>query len=102
MDAIKQTVAKWGGIDILVNNASAISLTDTEHTPLKRYDLMNGVNARGTWLVSKHCLPHLKVKGGHILNLSPPLSFEPRWFDKHVAYTMAKFGMSMCVAGTEH
>lgn len=98
--AIQQTVQKWGSIDIVVNNASAIMLTDTENTPLKRYDLMNQVNARGTWLVSKHCLPHLKkASNPHILNLSPPLTFEERWFEPHVAYTMAKFGMSMCVLG---
>ena len=98
--AIEKTVQEWGGIDILVNNASAISLTDTENTPVKKYDLMHQVNARGTWLVSKLALPHLKrAKNPHILNLSPPLSVETRWFEPHVAYTMAKFGMSFCVLG---
>ncbi len=98
--AVDKTVATFGGIDILVNNASAISLTGTLDTPIKRYDLMNGVNARGTFLTSKVCLPHLlKASNPHILNISPPLSMEPRWFAHHVAYTMAKYGMSMCVLG---
>eukprot|EP00158_Paraphelidium_tribonemae_P009075 Partr_v1_DN28761_c2_g1_i12_m62566 putative Hydroxysteroid dehydrogenase like 2 len=98
--ALKATADLWGGIDIIVNNASAISLTDTESTPVKRYDLMNQVNARGTWMVSKHAIPYLKKsKNPHILNLSPPLSFESRWFDGTTAYTIAKFGMSMCVLG---
>ncbi len=98
--AVEQAVAAFGGIDILVNNASAISLTPTLDTPMKRYDLMHGVNTRGTFLVSKLCLPHLlKAANPHILNISPPLSMEPRWFAGHVAYTMAKYGMSMCVLG---
>ena len=98
--ALKETADKWGRIDVVVNNASAISLTSTEDTPAKRYDLMNQVNARGTWLVSKHALPYLlKSDNPHILMLSPPLTFEQRWFEPHVAYTMAKFGMSMCVLG---
>lgn len=98
--AIDQTIEKFGGIDILVNNASAISLTPTEATTMKRYDLMHSVNTRGTFLCSKLCIPHLKKSSNpHILNLSPPLNMETRWFENHVAYTMAKFGMSMCVLG---
>ena len=102
--AVKQCVAHFGGIDILVNNASAISLTNTLDTPMKRFDLMFGVNVRGTYLCSQKCLPHLKASAGagrnpHILNLSPPLNMKPRWFASHVAYTMAKYGMSMCVLG---
>jgi len=89
-----------GGIDILVNNASAIHLTGTEHTPMKRYDLMHQINTRGTFACSQACIPHLKRAGNpHILNISPPLNMETRWFAPHVAYTMAKFGMSMCVLG---
>lgn len=99
-DAVAQTVAKFGGIDILVNNASAISLTGTLETPMKRYDLMHQINIRGTFLCSQVCLPHLlKADNPHILNLSPPLNMEAKWFKNHVAYTMAKFGMSMCVLG---
>jgi citronellol/citronellal dehydrogenase len=102
--AVATAVAAFGGIDILVNNASAISLTTTEATEMKRYDLMHSINTRGTFLCSKLCVPHLKkaaAAGGnaHILNLSPPLNMETRWFAPHVAYTMAKFGMSMCVLG---
>ncbi len=83
-----------------MNNASAISLTGTLETPMKRYDLMHGINMRGTFLTSQVCLPHLlKAKNAHILNISPPLQMEARWFEHHVAYTMAKFGMSMCVLG---
>jgi citronellol/citronellal dehydrogenase len=97
---VQKTVDTFGGIDILVNNASAISLTDTEHTPMKRYDLMHQVNARGTFACSQACLPWLsKGDNPHILNLSPPLNMSPRWFAKHCAYTMAKYGMSMCVLG---
>ena len=100
LDAVEQTVAKFGGIDICVNNASAISLTGTEATDMKRYDLMNQINARGTFLTSKACLPHLKrAANPHVLMLSPPLDMAPRWFAGHVAYSMAKFGMSMCVLG---
>ncbi|XP_059177790.1 hydroxysteroid dehydrogenase-like protein 2 [Physella acuta] len=99
-EAVKQTVAKFGGIDILVNNASAISLTPTLATPMKKYDLMNGVNARGTYLCSQACLPYLlKSPNPHILNISPPLNMSPKWFAGHVAYTMAKYGMSMCALG---
>lgn len=98
--AVARTVARFGGIDILVNNASAISLTGTLETPIKRYDLMQGVNARGTYLCSQLCVPHLRrAANPHILNLSPPLNLEARWFAPHVAYTMAKYGMSMCVLG---
>ncbi|HVK76247.1 MAG TPA: NAD(P)-dependent oxidoreductase [Kofleriaceae bacterium] len=99
-DAVKKTVDTFGGIDILVNNASAIHLTGTEATPMKRYDLMHGINTRGTFVCSQACIPHLrKAANPHVLNLSPPLNMEPRWFGPHVAYTMAKFGMSMCVLG---
>jgi citronellol/citronellal dehydrogenase len=99
-EAVKLAVATFGGIDVLVNNASAISLTGTVDTPMKRYDLMHGVNTRGTFLCSQACIPHLaKSDNAHILNISPPLNMEARWFSPHVAYTMAKFGMSMCVLG---
>jgi len=98
--AVEKTLETFGGIDILVNNASAISLTGTLQTPMKRYDLMHQVNIRGTYLCSQKCIPYLKkAKNPHILNLSPPLQMEERWFAPHVAYTMAKFGMSMCVLG---
>jgi citronellol/citronellal dehydrogenase len=99
-DAVQQAVNAFGGLDILVNNASAISLTDTLQTPARRFDLMFGVNVRGTFLASQACIPHL-VKGAnpHILNLSPPLGMNPKWFKDHVAYTMAKYGMSMCTLG---
>ena len=104
VDAVKQTAEKFGGIDIVVNNASAINLTNTEATPIKRFDLMFGVNVRGTFLVTRACLPYLKNAGErkrnpHVLTLSPPLNMDPRWFAPHVAYTMAKYGMSMCVLG---
>jgi citronellol/citronellal dehydrogenase len=99
-EAVKQAVAKFGGIDILVNNASAISLTGTLETPMKRFDLMHQINTRGTFACSQACIPHLaKASNPHILNLSPPLQMETRWFAPHVAYTMAKFGMSLCVLG---
>ena len=98
--AVEQAVRRFGGIDILVNNASAISLTGTLETPMKRYDLMMGVNARGTFLCSQACLPHLKKAANpHILTLSPPLDMRPKWFAPHLAYTMTKYGMSMCVLG---
>jgi citronellol/citronellal dehydrogenase len=98
--AVEAAVREFGGIDILVNNASAISLTGTEHTPMKRYDLMHQINTRGTFACSQACIPHLKkASNPHILNISPPLNMEERWFAPHVAYTMAKFGMSMCVLG---
>lgn len=99
-NAVQEAVNKFGGIDILINNASAISLTGTSETEMKKYDLMQGVNTRGTFLVSKECLPYLKKsKNPHILNLSPPLNMQPHWFKNHVAYTIAKYGMSMCVLG---
>ncbi len=98
--SVASTVETFGGIDILVNNASAIMLTTTLATPMKRYDLMHQVNARGTFMCSQLCIPHLKkADNPHILNLSPPLNMESRWFAPHVAYSMAKFGMSMCVLG---
>jgi citronellol/citronellal dehydrogenase len=98
--AIQAGVDKFGGIDILVNNASAINLTGTVQTSMKRYDLMHHINTRGTFLCSQKCIPHLlKSDNPHVLNLSPPLNMEERWFGPHVAYTMAKFGMSMCVLG---
>jgi citronellol/citronellal dehydrogenase len=102
--AVEATVARFGGIDILVNNASAISLTGSLETPMKRFDLMFGVNVRGTFLCSQSCLPYLKASAAagrnpHILTLSPPLNMDAKWFRDHVAYTMAKYGMSMCVLG---
>jgi citronellol/citronellal dehydrogenase len=98
--AVAKTVETFGGIDICVNNASAINLTGTEQLDMKRYDLMHQINTRGTFLCSKTCIPHLKkAQNPHVLNLSPPLNMEERWFAPHVAYTMAKFGMSMCVLG---
>jgi len=98
--AVEQAVGHFGGIDILVNNASAISLTGTLETPMKRYDLMMGVNARGTFLCSQACLPYLeRAVNPHILTLSPPLDMQAKWFAPHLAYTMAKYGMSMCVMG---
>ena len=98
--AVERAVEAFGGIDILVNNASAINLTGTLATPLKRFDLMMGINVRGTWLCSRTCLPHLKkAKNPHILMLSPPLDLRPQWFGPHLAYTLSKYGMSMCVLG---
>jgi citronellol/citronellal dehydrogenase len=99
-EAVARTVETFGGIDICVNNASAIQLTGTLETDMKRYDLMNQINARGTFLVSRLCIPHLKLaENPHILNLAPPLDMKAKWFKNHVAYTMAKFGMSMCTLG---
>ncbi|HEU0257848.1 MAG TPA: NAD(P)-dependent oxidoreductase [Burkholderiales bacterium] len=98
--AVAAAAERFGGIDILVNNASAISLSGTMETPLKRLDLMFGINVRGTYASSQACVPHLrKAANPHILTLSPPLNMNPRWFKNHVAYTMAKYGMSMCVLG---
>jgi citronellol/citronellal dehydrogenase len=98
--AIAQTVEEFGGIDILVNNASAISLTNTPDTDIKRFDLMHQINTRGSYLCSKLCLPHLaRSPNPHILMISPPLSVEERWFAPHVGYSIAKFGMSLCVLG---
>lgn len=100
VEAVEQTVQRFGGIDICVNNASAIQLTGTLGTDMKRYDLMHQINTRGTFVTSKACIPHLKRSANpHVLMLSPPLDMNPRWFGPHVAYTMAKFGMSMCVLG---
>ena len=99
-EAVEKTVAAFGGIDICVNNASAIQLTGTEATDMKRYDLMHQINARGTFLTSKACIPHLKrASNPHVLMLSPPLDMSPRWFAGHTAYSMAKYGMSLCVLG---
>jgi len=99
-EAVTATITRFGGIDILVNNASAISLTGTVATPMKRFDLMHQINTRGTFACSQACIPHLaKAENPHILNLSPPLNMHAKWFSPHVAYTMAKFGMSMCVLG---
>ena len=99
-EAVEKTVARFGGIDICINNASAIQLTGTLETDMKRYDLMHQINTRGTFLVSKMCIPHLKKAANpHILNLAPPLDMQAKWFKNHVAYTMAKFGMSMCTLG---
>ncbi len=98
--AVNQAAKEFGNIDILVNNASAISLTPTLETPAKRFDLMMGVNMRATFLCSQACIPHLRRAGNpHILTLSPPLSMKPKWFAGHVAYTMSKYGMSMCTLG---
>ncbi|MES2254591.1 MAG: NAD(P)-dependent oxidoreductase, partial [Pseudomonadota bacterium] len=98
--AVAATVEKFGGIDICVNNASAISLTGTQETEMKRFDLMSQINVRGTFLVSKLCIPHLlKSDNPHVLMLSPPLDMQPRWFAGHTAYSVAKYGMSMCVLG---
>lgn len=98
--AVQKAVDTFGGIDVLVNNASAISLTGTLETPMKRYDLMHSINTRGTFLCSQKCLPHLlKSSNPHILNISPPLAMYEKWFAPHVAYTMAKYGMSLCVLG---
>jgi citronellol/citronellal dehydrogenase len=98
--AVERAAEAFGGIDVLVNNASAISLTGTLETPAKRFDLMFAVNVRGTFLCSQACLPHLmKASNPHILNISPPLNMSPRWFRDYVAYTMAKYGMSLCTLG---
>ena len=98
--AIDKAARTFGGLDVLVNNASAIALTDTQSTEMKRYDLMHQVNTRGTFLCSKLAVPHLKrADNPHILNLAPPLNMDAKWFKPHVAYTMAKYGMSMCVLG---
>ena len=98
--AVEETVKKFGGIDIVINNASAISLTPTIYTEMKRFDLMFDVNVRGTFLVSKTCIPHLlKSDSPHILNLSPPLDMDKKWFKQTLAYSMSKFGMSQCVLG---
>ena len=98
--AVEQVVSSWGGIDILINNASAINLNPTEQTESKRFDLMHGIQVRGTFFMCKACIPHLKkAENPHILNLSPPLNLDPKWFAAHLAYTMSKYGMSMIVLG---
>ena len=98
--AVERALEAFGGIDVLVNNASAISLSGTMETPMKRFDLMHQVNTRGTYACSQACIPHLiKAQNPHILNLSPPLSMSPRWFAPHVGYTLAKYGMSLCALG---
>lgn len=98
--AVQAAVKKFGGIDIVVNNASAISLTPTGSTDMKRFDLMHNINTRGTFLVSKECLPYLrKSNHAHILNIAPPLNMSPMWFADRTAYVIAKYGMSMCVLG---
>ena len=99
-EAVAATVEKFGGIDICVNNASAINLSGTEGMEMKRYDLMQDINARGTYVFSKHAVPHLKAaENPHVLTLSPPLSLDPKWAKVHVAYTIAKYGMSLCTLG---
>lgn len=99
-DAAERTASTFGGIDIVVNNASAINLTPVADTPMRRYDLMMGVNARGTFAVTQACLPWLKkADNPHVLVLSPPINLDPKWFARHTAYTMSKYGMSMCVIG---
>jgi citronellol/citronellal dehydrogenase len=98
--AAEQTVARFGGIDICVNNASAIDLSSTESISMKRYDLMQDINTRGTFLLSKACIPHLKrAANPHILTMSPPLSLDPKWFSPFLGYALSKFGMSMCTLG---
>ena len=102
--AVAKAVETFGGIDILINNASAISMTNTEATPMKRFDLMNGINARGTYLCTAACLPELKKsaaagRNAQVLTMSPPLSMKTHWFSAHTAYSMAKYGMSMCTLG---
>ncbi len=98
--AVRAAVEHFGGLDIVVNNASAIYLTGTLATPIRRFDLMHQVNVRGTYLMTQHALPHLqRATNPHVLNIAPPLNLDPRWFAPHVAYTMAKYGMSLCVLG---
>jgi citronellol/citronellal dehydrogenase len=100
LGAVAKCAERFGGIDICVNNASAISLAGTLDLPMKRYDLMQDINTRGTFLVSKACIPHLRAaENPHVLTLSPPLDMKPKWFANHVAYTISKFGMSMCTLG---
>ncbi|MGB3005243.1 MAG: NAD(P)-dependent oxidoreductase [Chitinophagaceae bacterium] len=99
-NVVDKTLERFGGIDILINNASAISLTSTEKTEPKRFDLMHDINVRGTFFVTKACIPHLKKSvNPHILTLSPPVNMDPKWFDKHVAYTITKYNMSMMTIG---
>jgi len=98
--AVAKTLETFGGIDVLINNASAIRMTDTLNTPMKKFDLMFSVNVRGTYLCSQQCIPHLvKAENPHILNMAPPLNMKTKWFENSVAYTMSKYGMSMCTLG---
>src|SRR4051795_10704335 len=100
LGAVAQAVERFGGIDVCVNNASAINLSGTEALEMKRYDLMQDINTRGTFVVSKACIPHLRESdNAHILTLSPPISLEPRWLGPHIGYTLAKYGMSLCALG---
>ena len=100
LDAVQKTVERFGGIDIVVNNASAIQIEGSETLPMKRYDLMQNINTRGTFLVSRACVPHLRNgTNPHVLTLSPPLNIKPHWFQHHLGYTLAKYGMSMCTLG---
>ena len=98
-EMVKKTLKEFNRIDFVINNAGAIYLTDTQSTTAKQYDLMQSINARATFLVSKACIDALKINGGHILNLSPPISFSPKWLSNHVAYSISKFGMSFCTLG---
>src|SRR6186997_1997831 len=99
-NAVSKAIERFGGIDILVNNASAISLTTTEQTEAKRFDLVHSINVRGTFFVTKACIPHLrKAENPHILTLSPPINMDPKWFEKHIAYTLSKYNMSMMTIG---
>jgi citronellol/citronellal dehydrogenase len=99
-DAVAKTVERFGGIDVCINNASAINLSGTEAMDMKRYDLMQAINTRGTYVVSKACIPHLKQsENAHVLTLSPPISLQPRWLGPHIGYTLAKYGMSLCTLG---
>lgn len=100
IEVVDKAVERFGGIDVLINNASAINLSSTEHLPMKRYDLMHDINVRGTFMMSKYCIRHLKkATNPHILNLSPPINLTPRWMGGHLAYSMSKYGMSMIVMG---
>jgi citronellol/citronellal dehydrogenase len=103
VEAVQQTVNRFGGIDICVNNASAINIDHSETLPMKRYDLMQTINARGTFLVSRSCVPHLRrADNPHVLTLSPPLNMDPFWLGEHLGYTISKYGMSMCTLGMAH
>ncbi|OSZ78185.1 short chain dehydrogenase [Chitinophagaceae bacterium IBVUCB1] len=100
INAVNKTIETWGGIDVLINNASAISLTNTEQTETKRFDLMHDINVRGTYIVTKHCIPHLKkANNAHIITLSPPVNMNMQWFKHHIAYTLSKYNMSMMALG---
>src|SRR4051812_25251121 len=100
MGAVEQAVERFGGIDVCVNNASAINLAGTEQLEMKRYDLMQAINVRGTFLVTKACIPHLKrADNPHVLTLSPPIDLDPRWLGPHIGYTLAKYGMTLCALG---